>query len=76
LQNLSGTEFDKAYVKAMVKDHQEDVKAFQKEADKGKDPGIKTFASHTLPVLQQHLSKIQTIQSTIGNGGGSSPSGK
>ena len=30
LQNLSGAEFDRAYMKAMVKDHQEDVKEFQK----------------------------------------------
>jgi putative membrane protein len=75
LQNLSGAEFDKTYVKAMVKDHQEDVKEFQKEADKGKDLGIKNFASQTLPTLQQHLSKIQSIESTLGNGAGS-PSGK
>jgi putative membrane protein len=68
LQNLSGAEFDKAYVRAMVKDHQEDVKEFQKEADNGKDPQIKNFASQTLPVLQQHLSKIQSIQSGVGGG--------
>jgi putative membrane protein len=67
LQGLSGADFDKAYVKAMVKDHQEDVKEFQKEADKGKDPQIKNFASQTLPVLQQHLSKIQSIQSNMGS---------
>lgn len=71
LQGLSGSDFDRAYVKAMVKDHQEDVKAFQKEADKGKDPQIKNFASQTLPVLQQHLSKIQSIQSNMGGGGSS-----
>jgi putative membrane protein len=77
LQNLSGTEFDKTYVKAMVKDHEEDVKEFQKEADKGKDAQIKNFASQTLPTLQQHLSKIQAIQSSMGNGGGGgAPSGK
>jgi putative membrane protein len=77
LQGLSGPDFDKTYVKAMVKDHQEDVKEFQKEADKGKDPQIKNFASQTLPILQQHLSKIQSIQSRMGNGGGgASPSGK
>jgi putative membrane protein len=69
LQGMSGADFDRTYVKAMVKDHQEDVKEFQKEADKGKDPQIKNFASQTLPVLQQHLSKIQSIQSNLGGGG-------
>jgi|SRR5579875_3759612 len=76
LQGMSGADFDKAYVKAMVKDHQEDIKEFQKESDKGKDPQIKNFASQTLPVLQQHLSKIQSIASNMGSGGGSSAKGQ
>jgi putative membrane protein len=76
LQGLSGADFDRAYVKAMVKDHQEDVKEFQREADKGKDPQIKNFASQTLPVLQQHLSKIQSIESNLGAGGGSTAHGQ
>jgi putative membrane protein len=75
LQGLSGPDFDRAYVKAMVKDHEEDVKEFQKEADKGKDPQIKNFASQTLPVLQQHLSKIQSLQSNM-SGGGSAAHGQ
>jgi putative membrane protein len=76
LQNMSGADFDKMYVKSMVKDHQEDVKEFQKEADKGKDPQIKNFAAQTLPVLQQHLSKIQSIQSNMGGGTGASSHGQ
>jgi putative membrane protein len=66
LQNESGSKFDHDYVKAMVKDHQEDVKEFQKESTSGTDPQIKNFAAQTLPVLQQHLSKIQSIQSGMG----------
>jgi putative membrane protein len=66
LQNESGSKFDHDYVKAMVKDHEEDVKEFQKEANSGSDPQIKNFASQTLPVLQKHLSKIQSIQSSMG----------
>lgn len=75
LQGLSGEDFDKTYVKAMVKDHQQDVKEFQKEADKGKDPQIKNFASQTLPVLQQHLSKAQGLQGTVGGGGATAKAG-
>ncbi len=55
LSKLSGAAFDQAYMKAMVKDHEEDVKEFQKEAAKGTNPGIKNFASSTLPILQEHL---------------------
>jgi putative membrane protein len=65
LQNLSGEQFDRAYMKAMVKDHEEDVKEFQKEANNGKDPQIKDFASRTLPILQGHLDKAKSVDSTV-----------
>jgi putative membrane protein len=64
LEKLSGAEFDRAYVKDMVKDHEKDVKEFQKEANNGKDDDIKGFASQTLPVLQGHLDKIKSIQTS------------
>ena len=66
LKTKTGAEFDKAYVDAMVKDHEEDVKAFQREADKGKDEQIKAFAAGMLPVIQGHLEKIKAIQSKTG----------
>lgn len=68
LSKLSGPAFDKAYVNDMVKDHEEDVKEFQKESNSGKDPKIKDFASTTLPVLQGHLSKIKGIQGGMSGG--------
>jgi len=66
LQNLSGAQFDQAYIKAMVKDHEEDVKEFQKEANTGKDPQLKEFASKTLPILQSHLDKAKSVESSLG----------
>jgi putative membrane protein len=68
LSKLSGAAFDKAYVHDMVKDHEEDIKEFQKEANNGKDPKMKEFAGATLPVLQGHLSKIKGIESNMGSG--------
>jgi putative membrane protein len=55
LSKLSGAEFDRAYMKDMVADHEKDVKEFQKESQSGSDPEIKNFASQTLPTLQEHL---------------------
>ena len=66
LKTKSGADFDKAYVAAMVKDHEEDVKEFKREVNKGKDEHIKAFASETLPVIQGHLEKIKAIQSKMG----------
>jgi putative membrane protein len=66
LNLLSGDSFDKSYVKAMIDDHKEDIKEFQKEISDGKDPQAKAFASATLPTLQKHLQKIQSIATSAG----------
>ncbi|HOC38139.1 MAG TPA: DUF4142 domain-containing protein [Thermodesulfobacteriota bacterium] len=57
----SGSEFDRAYMEEMVKDHEKDVKSFQKEAAEGEDAEIKAFAARTVPILEQHLQKAQGI---------------
>lgn len=61
LQSSSGAAFDSAYARDMVKDHQEDVADFQKEASSGQDPALKAFAQKYLPVLQQHLQMAQQL---------------
>ncbi len=61
LSALSGEKFDKEYVKMMLKDHKQDVAAFEKEAGGGMDADIKAFAASTLPTLREHLQMIQRI---------------
>ena len=39
----------------MVSDHKDAVELFQKEADKGSDLDVKSFARDTLPKLEHHL---------------------
>ena len=55
LQKLNGASFDRAYMQAMVSDHVKDVNEFKKEANSGRDPQVKAFASTTLPTLEEHL---------------------
>lgn len=54
LNTLSGAEFDREYMAAMVKDHNDAVTTFQTEANGGSDPELKAFAAKTLPKLQEH----------------------
>jgi putative membrane protein len=61
LAKLSGPEFDKAYVKDQLKDHQKDVSEFQNEAQSGSDPNVRQFANKTLPTLQEHLSMVKDL---------------
>ena len=63
LTNLRGDEFDRAYMSAMVSDHQEDVQKFRTEADSAADPDVKSFAAKTLPTLESHLQMAQEIES-------------
>ena len=65
LSKLSGVEFDKAYMKDMVKDHEEAVKKFEKAAEVTEDPELKTWAAKTLPTLQQHLQMAKDIQAKL-----------
>ncbi|MGI4727288.1 MAG: DUF4142 domain-containing protein [Janthinobacterium lividum] len=61
LSKKSGKDFDKAYVKAMVEDHDKDVKLFTDEAKDAKDADLKSFAGTTLPVLKEHQMMIKAI---------------
>ena len=50
LRGVNGTAFDTAYMQHMVQDHQKDVAEFQKQAQSGSDPELKSFAVKYLPV--------------------------
>jgi putative membrane protein len=67
LEGLSGTEFDREFVRMAVEDHQKDVKEFEKQAQKGTDAEIKAFAQRTAPTLREHLQQAQSLQSQIGS---------
>jgi putative membrane protein len=67
LSNLSGTDFDREFMKLMVKDHGAAVKLFQKQADGGTDADVKAFAAKNLPTLQEHLSMARTMSGGMKN---------
>lgn len=55
LQGLSGQQFDQAYSKAMVKNHEEDLKKFKKEVASTKDPTLKQTVEQGEQVISEHL---------------------
>lgn len=72
LQGLSGSRFDRAYMDAMVKDHQQDIAQFQREASQGQNPQVKQFADKTLPTLQEHLRMAERTDQQVGGAQASS----
>jgi putative membrane protein len=61
LQGLSGSDFDNEYIKAMVKDHQDDLKEFQSEAKSTQDPNVKQVAERGSQIIQLHLNLIEQV---------------
>jgi putative membrane protein len=61
LNSLSGDDFDKAYIKAMVQDHKKDLSEFKKEASSGNDTSIKDAASQGAQVISEHLQMAQQM---------------
>ncbi|HEY7306593.1 MAG TPA: DUF4142 domain-containing protein [Bryobacteraceae bacterium] len=69
LSHLSGAAFDRAYTRAMVKDHEEDIKEFQREAANGTNSDIRAFAEAALPILQEHLEMAKSAERKASAGG-------
>jgi len=65
LSKLQGADFDREYVKEMVKDHKKDVAEFRRMHSGAVDPNLKAWIDKTLPTLEDHLKTIEGIQSQI-----------
>ena len=65
LSKLSGAAFDRAYARYMVRDHEEDVAEFSKEANSGHNPAVKDFATQNLPTLQDHLKEAKEMRQNV-----------
>jgi putative membrane protein len=55
LSKLKGADFDRAYMRDMLSDHEKDIADFQKEAKDGKNTDVKQFAAGKVLTLQEHL---------------------
>jgi predicted outer membrane protein len=61
LQSLQGAEFDRAFVRQMITDHNEAIDLYTRASRDIDDSELKAFASETLPTLQEHLSEAERL---------------
>lgn len=61
ISKLSGTEFNKAYMRQMVIDHEKTVSLF-KEGSENRDNAVQSYAGKTLPTIQMHLDSAKAIE--------------
>ena len=62
LEKLGGAEFDLAYIRGQVGDHQKTAQLFEWEIGSGQDPQLKAFASDVLPIVLRHLQMATNIE--------------
>jgi putative membrane protein len=65
LNGLSGKDFDKKYVDAMVDGHQKTLDLMEDEGKDGKDAQLKAFATKTAPIVKTHLELIKKIKDSM-----------
>jgi putative membrane protein len=64
LSMLSGNEFDREFMDAMVEAHEQTVKKLEDRADDSPDP-LQQFAATVLPTVQQHLEQAKEIRAKL-----------
>jgi len=65
MQKETGADFDRDYMKDMVKDHEADIKDYQKQARDAKDPEVKAYAEKAEAVIQKHLDMAKQLDDTM-----------
>jgi putative membrane protein len=53
----------------MISDHKEDIKKFQRQSEKGKDPDLQKFAKQSLPTLKEHLQLAESTGQQVKSSG-------
>ncbi len=66
LMGMYGKDFDRAYLKEMVKINSEDVSKAEKEANSAQDQDVKSFVTYFLPGDREHLKMARELQSSVG----------
>jgi putative membrane protein len=64
MKTMKGAEFDRHYMKMMVRDHAKDIALF-KAATKHPNAEISNFATKTLPVLEKHQQRAIAIEASF-----------
>ena len=60
-----GSAFDKNFMEAVIKNHEEAIGLYEKALLNTKDPDVNSFADKTLMTLHMHLDSAKSIRSAI-----------
>jgi putative membrane protein len=60
-----GVKFDRAFVQTAIATHQQSIRLFRQETDRGQDPDLRAFAEVNLPILEEHLDTAKQLAKTL-----------
>jgi putative membrane protein len=66
LSKASAKNFDKPYMELMVKDHTNDLAAFQKAEAATENQELKKAIAAAIPVVEEHLNMAKSISAKLG----------
>src|SRR5215213_3188255 len=66
LNQLSGAEFDRGFMSAMVQNHQSAVNAFQSRGQNSSSTEVRTLVNKGLPSIQEHLRVARQLSAQVG----------
>jgi putative membrane protein len=67
LERLSGTNFDRAYMAAMVENHRETLTRLQTARRTTKSSEVGQLVARSLPLVQEHLTLAQQVAAQVGS---------
>jgi putative membrane protein len=67
LERLSGSDFDRAYMTAMVQNHQQAVNTFDTRGRMAQSLEVRQLVARTLPLLQEHLTLARQVAGQVGS---------
>lgn len=66
LGRLTGPQFDRAYMTAMVQNHRNNVSTFQTRGRAAQSAEVRQLVERSLPTLQRHLTLAQQVANQVG----------
>ena len=68
LKNLSGTNFDKAWLRYQIEAHNSNIQRIQNQTlPSVQEPEIRTYLQKTLTAMQGHLASLEQVQQEVGS---------
>jgi putative membrane protein len=65
LEGLNGRNFDLAYIRGQVTDHQQAAQLLEWEIGSGENARLKSFAANTLPIVLGHLERARDLATQL-----------